>query len=197
MFWHFSKVSMTNFRNASHRSRTWHYSAPAIVLHWLLAVLLTGMVALGWYMMAIEDEPGSDWYFSLHKSFGLLVLTLVLCRLLWRLMHRPQPLPAAVPRWQQRLAGTTQALLYGCMLIMPLTGLLGAAYSKDVVSFFGLPLPLWATPDHDTQELFFAAHGFIAWLLVGLVALHVAGALKHWLVNRDNVIQRMWFGPQR
>lgn len=171
----------------------WHYSTPAILLHWLLAVLISFMAALGWYMMSIEDDPGSDWYFNLHKSVGLIVFTLVALRAVWRLTHRPLALPPSVPGWQAQLATITQYLLYACMVLMPLTGYLGASLSKHGVAFFGTQLPVWLTPDHDTAELFFNAHGVIVWILVALVVLHAAGGLKHLLINRDQVFQRMWW----
>ena len=79
----------------------WTYGKPAIFLHWLLAVLLSAMAALGWYMLSIEDQPGSGWYFDLHKSVGITVLVLVGLRLLWRLRHTPQRLPSSVPVWQR------------------------------------------------------------------------------------------------
>lgn len=169
----------------------WAYRRPAIALHWLIAVTLVGMVALGWYMMSIEHDPGSDWYFNLHKSVGITVFSLVLIRIGWRLTHRPAPLPSFVPAWQTRLSTWTQLLLYVCMVLLPTTGFIGALYSKKGVAFWGKALPT-AVPNHDFSELLFTAHGVIVWVLVGLVALHVAGALKHLLIDRDGVFQRMW-----
>jgi cytochrome b561 len=60
----------------------WRYGMPAVFLHWLMAVLIVGLVAVGWYMMSIEDEPGSNWYFSVHKSFGIVLFGLVLMRII-------------------------------------------------------------------------------------------------------------------
>lgn len=169
----------------------WTYSNLAIALHWILAVLIVAMVSLGWYMMSIEDEPGSGWYFNLHKSIGITILALVILRVLWRLGHKPQDLPASVPTWKVTLAHWTQFLLYVCILVMPITGLAGALYSKSGVIFFGLPLP-HPTPNHDLAEQLFSVHGITVWILVSIVSLHVAGGLKHLLVDRDGVFQRMW-----
>jgi cytochrome b561 len=171
----------------------WRYGRPAIALHWLLAALITFMAGLGWYMMTIEKQPQGPWYFDLHRSFGLLVFGLVLLRILWRLSHPPAPLPASLPRWQVQLSSATQGLLYACMVVLPVTGYLGTSYSKSAVKFFGLALPVWATPARATTHLFFQVHSFTVWVLVGLVALHAAGGLKHLLVDRDGVFQRMWF----
>ena len=112
----------------------------------------------------------------------------------WR--HRPEPRPAG-PVWEARLASATHGLLYLLMVALPITGYVGASYSKAGVQWFGIATPRWAAPDHDTAELFFSAHEVLLWTLVALVALHVAGALKHALVDRDGSFRRMWFSPRR
>ncbi|MDB5945322.1 MAG: putative cytochrome [Ramlibacter sp.] len=170
----------------------WRYGRPAITLHWLLAVLMIGMTGLGWYMMTIEKQPQGPWYFDLHRSIGLVVFVLVLLRVLWRLGHRPAPLPAAVPRWQVTLSSITQYLLYACMVVMPVTGFVGSSYSKAGVRFFGMALPVWAVPSRATAAWFFSVHSITVWILVGLIVLHAAGGLKHLLIDRDQVFQRMW-----
>lgn len=170
----------------------WRYGRPAIILHWVLAALIVFMTGLGWYMMTIERQPQGPWYFDLHRSVGLVVFALVLLRIVWRLFHRPEPLPASLPRWQVALSSVTQGLLYACMVVMPVTGYFGSAYSKAGVRFFGLALPAWATPTRAISHLLFEIHSVTVWVLVGLVALHAAGGLKHLLVDRDGVFQRMW-----
>jgi cytochrome b561 len=171
----------------------WQYAKLAVLLHWVLAVLIASLLGLGWYMMSIEDDPGSDWYFDIHKSFGIVVFGLVLLRIIWRATHRPAPLAPKLPAWQVRLSHVTEWALYVCMLLMPILGFLGAAYSKSAVTFFGAQLPSWALPNHDTAELFFGLHSALAWGLVALIALHAVGGLKHLLVDKDGVFQRMWF----
>jgi cytochrome b561 len=140
-----------------------------------------------------EDEPGSAWYFELHKSIGLVIALLAAVRIVWRLGHRPQPLPARVPRWQARLASSTEWLLYGLLVVVPVTGYLGASYSKAGVKLFGLVTPRWALPDHDTAEQFFDIHSALVWVMVALLCAHVLGALKHLLIDKDGVFQRMSF----
>ncbi|MEO8525697.1 MAG: cytochrome b/b6 domain-containing protein, partial [Caldimonas sp.] len=147
----------------------------------------------GWYMMSVEHEPGSVGYFDLHKSVGIVIAFLVATRILWRLGHPPGPLPASLPAWQVKLARGTQAMLYLLMVLLPLTGYLGASWSKAGVHWFGLTTPAWAVPDHDRAEQFFDIHSVLVWVLVVLVALHVAGALKHLLIDKDGVFHRMAF----
>ncbi|MES2163115.1 MAG: cytochrome b [Pseudomonadota bacterium] len=173
--------------------RSWKYQRPAIWLHWISALLIIGLLGVGWYMMSIEDEPGSGWYFDQHKSFGLLLFALVLVRLVWRISHKPAPLPDSVPLWQRRLASLAQWLLYGCMVAMPIVGLLGALHTKRGVALFGMPLPTGIVPNHDIAEQFFDVHSSLAVVLTSLIVLHVLAGLKHLLLDKDRVFYRIWF----
>lgn len=173
---------------ASKKSR---YAPVAICLHWLLALLIVGMVALGWYMLSIEDTPGSDWYFMLHKSIGIIVIVLVLLRIIWRSGHKPDPLPSHLPQWQVVAANMTHRLLYIAMIAMPLAGITGAMLSKDGIALFGVELPRLVSENGDLSEIFFSFHSIIAWIFVALISLHVVAALKH-LLSKDGVFQRMW-----
>ena len=178
-------------------SLAWRYSRTAVALHWGIALLIAFMAALGWYMMSIEDEPGSGWYFNLHKSLGIVTALLVALRIGWRSLNRPEPLAAAIPKWQRQLSQATQGLLYLLMVLVPIAGYVGASYSKNGVQWFGLATPQWALPDHDRAEQFFDIHSALVWVLVALVGLHVLGALKHLLIDRNGVFQRMLFRFRR
>lgn len=175
-------------------STSWRYSTPAIALHWLLAALIVFMAALGWFMMTVEHEPGGERFMNLHKSVGLIVFALVLLRVLWRLAHKPQPLPAAVPRWQVWLSAAIQSLLYALIVLIPAVGIAGAEYSRSGLAFFGIPLPAGMAADRAFSHLFFEIHATLVWVLVAALALHVAGGLKH-LLSGDGVFARMW--PRR
>jgi cytochrome b561 len=169
------------------------YAPLAIWLHWTLAVLIIGMVALGWYMLEIEDDPGSAWFFNLHKSIGLVIAGLVLLRLVWRLSHPPRPLPASVPSWQVNASRATHGLLYAAMIAMPTFGIIGSLLSNKGIVFFGTALPRVLDANHDLAETFFEAHSLTAWILVVLVSLHVLAGLKHLVIDKDGVFQRIWF----
>lgn len=182
-----------NIEDSASKVRHWRYTSTAIILHWTLAILIAGMLGLGWAMMTIEHSPSGPWYFNLHKTIGMIVLVLVALRILWRLGHRPAELPASLPRWQVTGACIVQRLLYAGMIIMPVAGLIGAFYSRSGVTFLGIRLASWRFPDHDTAEFFFSIHSALAWVLVALIVLHAAAALKHLLIDRDQVFQRMWF----
>jgi cytochrome b561 len=188
---------MNNFNDGSSPASKapWQFSSFAIGVHWGSAVILTLVAALGFYMMSIEDDPGAGWYFAQHKSWGLVFALLLFMRLAWRLFNRPAPFPLKMPKWQEWFASGTQLLLYVLMVLMVLTGYLGASYSAQGVFLFGTALPTWAVANHDTAEWFFDIHSTMIWMLLVLVAVHVAGALKHLLIDRDGTFKRMWFNP--
>ena len=168
------------------------YTWEAMLLHWLLAVLAIGMLSLGFWLGDVpRDTPGRDFYVDLHRSFGVLALLLVLLRLAWRATHRPPPFPSTMPRWQMLAASLTHGLLYLCILLQPLSGYLASAFSKKGVMFFGMPLPQWAWDDKPLRSFFGEVHGVVAVALVVLIAVHVLAALKHLLLDRDQVFQRM------
>ena len=167
------------------------YTRTAVVLHWLIAALVVVQVTWGWLMQEIPKSPPgvrAD-AFNVHKSIGLCLLTLMLIRLGWRLVHRPPALPV-MPRWQQRLASATHVALYACLFIMPLAGYLGSVWSGYPVKFFGVTLPAWGDRNDDLKEAMRALHLTTSFVLVGLIALHVAGAIHHAL-RGDPVLGRM------
>lgn len=177
-------------------AQPWRYGRTAMALHWTIAALVAVLLGLGWYMLSVEEDPGSARLFALHISLGLAAALLIVVRLAWRVGNPPQP--AAVRSvWQARAARATHGLLYTMLVLMPSAGFLGASFSSDAVGFFGLALPRWAQPDDALREKFFAVHSFVAWILLALISLHVLGALKHLFVDRDGVFWRMWPGGRR
>ncbi len=177
------------------------YTAVAIALHWAIALLIIGLLAVGWIMDAMPGGPGSPKIaiIQLHKSFGITVLLLTIARILWRLMN-PPPAEPPVPAWQKLLASGVHVLLYAVMLAMPLSGwiMASAEIDKHETLFFGT-LPFYApgvaglpaaTREPLAEGLEFVHHN-LAWVMVGLIVLHVAAAMKHQLVDRDGLLARM------
>jgi len=182
---------MNLFRPQALPTVGWRYDRMALALHWISALLLVFMTGLGWYMMEIEHTPAAKPYFVLHKSLGLVVLALMLVRLAWRRSHPVPQLPSQMPAWQLRAAQMVQVGLYLCMLAVPLAGIAGAAYSKSGLVLFGYSLPRLVLANHDTAEAYFDIHGTLVWLLIVLVCVHIAGALKHRFIDKDGVFERM------
>ncbi len=167
------------------------YTRTAIALHWLLALLIVGNLALGLYMSGLAFSMARLKLYNWHKWAGAVILALSAARLVWRLMHRPPPSPP-MPGWQRQAARATHALLYALFFAVPLAGW---AYSSSagfpVVVFGVLPLPDWVVVDRRLADVLKPLHKWLALSLAALVLVHVAAALKHHFVDRDGLLKRM------
>lgn len=173
------------------------YSRTAIVLHWLIAVMVLGQLALGWWMIDIPKSPPGvrAYWFNIHKSIGLTIAILVIVRVAWRMTHPAPALPAAMPAWQRYAAKVSHFGLYACLVIMPVTGYLGSSFTKYPIVYFGNKLPHWGWDAPAWKELCSDIHYGTVTVLMILIAVHIAAAMKHLLINRDGVFQRMWYWP--
>ncbi len=174
------------------------YTAVAIALHWAIALMIIGLIAIGWIMDGMKPGPDQFAIIQLHKSFGITVLLLSVARIAWRLMN-PPPAEPPMPKWQSLASKAVHILFYILIIAMPLTGWIMASASADAPTrYFNLVdirLPGIPTLDADTrhglEEGFEQVHSNLAWVIVGLLVLHVAGALKHHFIDKDGLIARM------
>lgn len=168
------------------------YTATAIGLHWLMAILIFGMFGVGLYMTGLPLSPTKLQIYSWHKWAGVTAFLLVLLRIVWRITHRPPPLPAAMPRWQQLAAHGGHALLYLLMVAIPLTGwLMSSAKGFQTVYFGVLPIPDLLAKDKELGDLLRDVHATLNFLMIAIVAGHVGAALKHHFIDRDDILTRM------
>jgi cytochrome b561 len=167
------------------------YSGVAIALHWLVALLIFGALALGLYMVDLKLSPTKLKLYSWHKWLGVTIWLLVVVRLGWRLIRRPPPAPP-MPAWQRRAAAATHVLLYVLVLVIPITGWLFSSASGFPVVYFGvLQLPDLVGKDKGLAELFQSVHAALNYVLMAIVTVHILAALKHHLIDRDTVLHRM------
>ncbi len=164
------------------------YSRVAILLHWLLALTLAFQIALGFAMP--RDASGFAAY-QLHKSVGILILVLTVVRIIWRLKNRP---PLALEKgFTGSLAKAVHFGFYAVLILAPLTGwaLVSTAEIRVPTVLFGVvPLPHLPLPvgiSEPAEEV----HEWLSWIALGLFALHIAGAIRHHFLIRDNLLQRM------
>jgi cytochrome b561 len=178
---------------AQKQSATQRYSNVAIVLHWLIALGVFVLVGVAWYMVDIpKGAPERAFWFNLHKSTGTTVGVLVLIRLWWRLTHKPPALPASMPTWEVTAAKISHALLYVCVILMPLTGFVASQFTKYGVKYFGLfSIGPFFADNKALRDGIQEVHEIISFVLVALVVIHIAAALKHLLLDKDGVFQRM------
>ncbi len=178
------------------RNTSEKWGGVAKTLHWLLAVLILAMLTIGFYaadIVGLRSPEGFQWI-QRHKSLGILVLALVLVRLVWRWQNVAPPIPTHVKPWERGAGKAAHILLYVLMLAMPVTGwlLVSTSSSGLKTEVFGLfTLPHLMGPDKAWHEAFETAHGLMGYALAGLILVHVAAALKHHFVYRDDVLKRM------
>lgn len=168
------------------------YSTPAIVLHWLVALLIFVAFPLGLYMADLPLSPEKLKLFSYHKWIGVTVFMLAGLRVVWRLTHTPPPLPASVASWQRRASAVAHSLLYLLILVIPISGwLMSSAKGVQTVWLGVLPLPDLIGKDKALGHLLEEVHETLNYTLLALVVLHVAGALQHHFIERQPFLQRM------
>ena len=171
------------------------YGWVAIVLHWTIAILIVGQWTLGKVMKNVADQRLSFDLIQWHKSFGFLVLALAALRLAWRLGNPRPALPAEMNGLERQAAGWTHRALYALMLVMPFTG--WAIASTTVLDIPTFAFYLFVVPDlpmaksDGAEALWTSVHQTLGWLLLALVVLHVAAALRHHFLLRDNILLRM------
>ncbi len=162
-------------------------------LHWLIALAVIGLLCVGPWMVELPISANKVRVYALHKSTGVTVLALMCLRMAWRLIEGRRPrLPPGMPAWQRGLANASHGLLYLALLVMPLSGWIFNSAANFPLQWFGLvSMPALAAPDPSIKQLARDVHGWTAWLLIGLVTLHVLAALKHHFFDRDPTLRRM------
>ncbi len=180
--------------NTAPASRRYH--GFAIAMHWILAIALVTIFILGHYMADLPFSPQRLKLYNWHKWAGVTILILSAVRLAWRLTHRPPELPQAVTLamsgWQTQVYHATHILMYALFFIVPLVGwAYSSAAGFPVVLFGVLPLPDFVTADKALADLIKPWHALSANALGGLVAVHVAAALKHHFIDKDGLLDRI------
>ncbi|PCI58478.1 MAG: cytochrome B [Methylophilaceae bacterium] len=189
------------------------YTKTAMFLHWLIALGIIGMFALGWFMSNLPKEAPKqiaydlfDWgiytwdlakeasprsfYFNFHKSIGITLLALITIRILWRVTHKPPAMLTSYKAWERKLSTAAHHLLYLLMIAIPVSGLIMAVSSKYGVKWFGIKM-LAGLDNKPLRETFYSIHEIAGIVMLVVLALHIAGALKHKLIDKDDTMNRM------
>ena len=168
------------------------YTPVARGLHWLMAALIAGLLILGIYMSDLPLSPDKLQLYAWHKWAGASVFLLVWLRLAWRLGHPPPPLPATLSRRMQWAAHAGHALLYGLMFAIPLSGwLMSSAKGVPTVWFGLLTIPDLLARNRELGDLLQQLHKALNLLLMLTLAGHIAAALWHRFVLKDDTLRRM------
>lgn len=168
------------------------YGVVAQLFHWAVVALIIVQYVLANIVDGLPLGPAKIAMLARHKSVGITILALVLLRLIWRWVNTVPAEPLDIPHWQRIAARISHIALYALLLITPLAGWLMSSARNFPVSWFGLvTLPDFIAPNRPAYDFLHGAHEFMAITLLGLALLHIAAALKHHFVDRDNVLRRM------
>lgn len=172
-----------------------HFGLVSIFLHWLMALLIVIMLILG-YSIAALPPVGADSLkgelIYIHKEIGVLILTLVAFRLIWRLLNVLPELASHIPSWQKVGARTVHIALYGFMFALPLSGWAMSSAAGFSVSYFGLfDLPSIVAPNREKAQLFLEIHEWLAFGLIATLVLHTGAAIFHHFINKDDTLKKM------
>jgi cytochrome b561 len=175
------------------------YGAVAIALHWLLAVLLCVLMALGWFMVALPDagfDTRKVMLILYHKEIGLAAFVGGLARLAWRLANPLPSLPAGTGYGQEVAARFVHLAFYGLMVALPVSGWLMSSAAAIPVSWFGyFDLPDVVAPNEALFRRLIDVHRWLGWALAALLCLHAGAALVHHFVLRDDTLRKMLAPP--
>ncbi len=182
------------------------YTHTAIALHWTIALLIFAGFGLGLTMTEMVFSPDKLKFYSWHKWIGITVFALAAARLLWRLSHPAPPLPGHMPIWQQRAAHASHHVLYFLFFAIPISGWLFSSAKGIPTVYLGLiPLPDLLNKDigeivlmaANAEKLFTVAellrltHKTLNYSMGALVILHIVAAIKHYAIDRDEVMTQM------
>jgi len=167
------------------------YGTTAKVLHWLVVALLLVQYLIGWLMPDIHRGMTPGVGMTLHISFGIVILFLIVMRLAWRLAHPVAP-ESSLPAWQRLGSEGVHWLLYVLVLATTITGWVFASFRGWSVSFFFLaPMPMLASNNAAAGKMIDGWHQAMEWSLLVVIGIHVVAALAHIFVYRDRIMQRM------
>jgi cytochrome b561 len=164
--------------------------------HWVAAALVFFSVAYGWWMTHVAERAGRLSLYQFHSSIGYDLLFLLLLRLVWRAIDRAPALPDGTKRWERMAANGGHALLYALMLAATVGGwLLLGTFSRTIEgALFGIvPVPP-PVLDRSLHRLLEESHEVLSYALLVLVVVHIAGALRHHFIKKNDVLRRMWWG---
>jgi cytochrome b561 len=176
------------------------YALSRRLLHWLIALLVLGLLPIGLWMTSRSQadiwDALTDQLFGVHKAIGFTVLWLMVLRAFLRLRSGQPPYPLSMPKRLAYAASTLHMLLYILLLAVPLLGWAGVTAYPALITLAGYNLPAmpFVPQNADLSKQLFAIHGTLALVLGVLILGHIGAALKHLLINRDGIFQRMWFG---
>lgn len=172
-----------------HKTR---YTLTAIIIHWAMALLLIALFAVGLYMHELKFSPFKLQIYSWHKWAGVTAFMLVMLRLAWRVKHSPPVLPWTMSKLAKFGAHAGHGMLYFLMIAIPLSGwLMSSAKGFQTVYFGVLPIPDLVSKDKALGDALAATHMILNYSMAAILLGHIGAAIKHHVIDKDDVLRRM------
>jgi cytochrome b561 len=185
---------MVTVPNATEQPRILRYSNVAVAFHWVTVALVVTQAVLGFAFAEAARGAAYATLFQWHKTLGVLILLIVLARLAYRLKEPPPPFPVELPKWERIVAVWNHRIFYFLLIVLPPIGFVaasGLAEGPTTPFVGGINVPVVPGIDKATGELFAEIHGTLAIILLVLIVLHIAAALKHQFYDHWRVSGRM------
>ncbi|ELU02493.1 hypothetical protein CAPTEDRAFT_114504 [Capitella teleta] len=164
------------------------------LMHWIVGLLILGIIGAGWYMVGLDDNVSYKYdIYHWHKSFGVLVIFLLFARLVIRWASNVPKLPDSIPAYQRRLGTLVHWLLYLFMFLVPFSGFMMSNAGGRDVPFFNLTIPGFMEKNPELAGRLHDIHVIIPYVLLGIVVLHTLAAIKHRYFDKPehDVLRRM------
>ena len=160
--------------------------------HWMMGIAIIGLLAVGLYMEGLPKEDPSKWpLYDLHKAVGVCVLVLLVLRVANRLRSNVPALPDSIKKMEQQAAHLGHLALYGLMLAMPVSGVVMSQSGGYPINVFGWVMPQFLEKDEAMLALAREAHELIGYALIAVVSIHVLAVIKHRVIEKTNLLERM------
>ncbi|MFB1486910.1 MULTISPECIES: cytochrome b [unclassified Thiocapsa] len=178
---------------------TLRYNYAQRLLHWLIALLVLGLLAVGALLGnlgfdKLKDLVGlemTNQLYGYHKTFGILLLALMILRVALKRLFRSPAYQPPLTGLNRAASLTVHTLFYVALILMPILGWLGTAAGGFPVQFFDVTLPGLIAENKELSKTLFQLHGIVGWVILGLILIHVSAAIYHWRIKRDGVMKRM------
>ena len=170
-----------------------HFGLVAKLVHWVIALLILGLIWLGWYMVDLSYyDPWSQDALLAHKSLGMIVLGLALFKVVWMMISpTPEPLPT-LKEWERKSSKLVHWVLFLSMFVIPVTGyVISTSEGAAVPIFDWFELPALFAASETTRDLAIEIHYYVAYVILAVVVVHAGAAFKHQFVMGDGTLKRM------
>lgn len=174
------------------------WSALSKFYHWIIAICFLISAVIAGYLFTLDrftseaDEHAFVSVIFWHKSFGTLVFFLAFFSIYWRIKNKPPELPEGLSAWQHKSTDIMHWLLFGMMIIVPVTGLIGTEIGNYKFLFFYLfEVPHFYPANKELADIPYAMHIYIGWVAAVLLVVHIGASLLHHFIYKDNILRRM------